>query len=340
MPYIPAELVDNILGNLHPNAWEEQLNDEFRGKQNLHSCSLVSRSWSTVSRRHLFRDVIYSFKRLPDNPPPDFDTGDYEGRDPHPVYGVWLSSRVKPRTSLETVRYKTFPMFCTFIRKSPAIRQYIRRLRLDAWPSGSLDGYNDDNQISRDAFVQLLHDLPTLETLSLCNIILSTHLIDTSIPFPRLKKVFITENVDMGSDNEGCKRSWAKFPLNSHSYKDILACFTIVEFEQLRIHINGWDESREMPNDPPPCSMQAETLVVSDVGYRGTWDALQYFATSPHLGAVRSLSLGELALDEDDSIQLDMPNLEELRWKVVFGDGSDECRDNLTLIFHVLINSL
>ena len=272
------------------------------GKPDLHSCSLVSRSWNAITRRHLFRDVVYSFKCVPETPT---DCGN-QGRvsECHP-YGRW-----SPEIP---IRYKTFPMFCAFLRGNPAARSCVIRLKLDAFPEPSKTFtspmYEDKEKIGLDLFTELLHLLPRLKSLRLCNIVLDARLIPSpSITLPSLDELYISYNT-----GKNYERSW-EGANREMKMSDILECFAKVK----KLHLfDCYDEVRREDGEPTPCGLELESLVIDCMRY--THSLNQYFAASLAISKLRNLTLeaapGRCA---QELFRVAAPQLEELKYHVRF----------------------
>lgn len=113
-------------------------------KRDLLVCSLVSHGWRAAARPHLFRELTFVVRR------------------PHYKKGV--------------VPYKTLDDYLTLLRASPEIGAYIRRLHLE-YPDQYRTGQStseDTQKLSPASLLRLLHTMPHLEHLKLCNILLSS----------------------------------------------------------------------------------------------------------------------------------------------------------------------
>lgn len=168
MDHTPIELLDIIFSELHPPDWEKSWELPLDGKADLHACSLVSRSWRQPAQRQLFRDTTYSFRPF---------TG---GPDTPPRSSVRVESR-----------YRTLAMLLDFVQHSPRFAPYIRALRLELWPqtfplpnhalnSDGLGAWFEPSDVVDGGILHaLLHSLPALTSLQLCNVNLAE-----DSPFP------------------------------------------------------------------------------------------------------------------------------------------------------------
>ena len=170
---LPLELVHVIFDHLRPHQWLVSWPNAADNKAALASCSLVSKSWNAEARCHLFRDVVYSFRKVP--------TGDEAFREgrvcKHEVYRRFSGGKV------EEARYKTLRMFCTFLRSNWVARISIHRLRLRALPSAwrlNIFGssahhpnlaFDEQDCVEAKDLMDLLDLLPSLRALYFYDII-------------------------------------------------------------------------------------------------------------------------------------------------------------------------
>lgn len=319
---LPAELVDNVLDHLHDDDWYEGLDTryagEVRGKpdSDLAVCSLVSRAWNALACRHLFRDVVYSFQRVPQATEAIFDAnGKYSSS--HSQYGRW-SAEID-------IRYKTFPMFCSFIRTSPAIRPFIRRLKLDGYPEQTgvvlFGQYTLDDCVELELFLELLQSLPQLSFLHLCNVVLDRRPDETLriTAGLSLSCLSISYHVERGDVCYWYWRSWPEDADSGERVADILDCFTDVV--QLRVLDCGEpDRSLQFKRKRRPFSplgLQALILGVRSMFVTGTLDHLM--RSPPVMASLQSLTLDDSlgwSVAAADLLRLVGPQLQELRYFV------------------------
>lgn len=111
----PVEVVEMIVHYLHSDVSTASVDYYPSDKQDLHSCTLVSRTWRLASQPYLFRDMVYSFQ-----------------------------------TRAENDDIRTVPMLCSFLQEHADIAFWIRRLKLQQrlseseqiGPQDSLDIYS------------------------------------------------------------------------------------------------------------------------------------------------------------------------------------------------------
>jgi hypothetical protein len=302
MLYFPPELIDVVFDALHTEDWEESWNQPLYGKRDLHACSLVSRTWHAVAREHLFRDVVYSFQHIPRNPEPENDA--YARTSPN----CWYSF-----TDKVSARYKTFPMFCAFVDKSPAVQRSIRHLRLEAWPSSVHGAFEESDKINTGLFVRLLKTLPSLTTLHLYNIVLSQDPIrNPSVTPPSLCRLFIS----FKSELYGCERTWHDSTFLVKAYR-LLACFSRLR----ELHLRGLtDGSFRAPNgqcELALASVQARSLVIESAhSTQGTlYHALCRSPLAQTLTSLTFTDAGALA-GRSDFVHQVGPHLQRLRYEL------------------------
>lgn len=177
---IPFDVVDIILENLAPpdGEWERLGYDPERPKHTLSSCSLVCRAWYDLSRRHIFRDVLYSFTPS-ENLSQDSENVDFAGSGRWRILPSWKN--VTDTRVMEPC--KTLQMFLRFLHNNPTLASRIRWLSLrcapDGWhyPTAEKAGWpvdfsylNRRKYIPPSVLILLLIALPNLTTLRLRDI--------------------------------------------------------------------------------------------------------------------------------------------------------------------------
>ncbi|KIP04359.1 hypothetical protein PHLGIDRAFT_15250 [Phlebiopsis gigantea 11061_1 CR5-6] len=308
---VPTEIVDVVFGNLHSYPWEKgldvQYHEETHGKPHLRACSLVSRSWNAVARRHLFRDIVYSFKRVPpghSNP---------ENLDSNHPYGKW-----SPAIG---VRWKTFWMFCEFLRTNSDVRRYIIRLKLDAYAargrarSGGL--YDAGDFVPSELFVELIQSLPRLHTLLLYNVVLVDRPPPTLSIRPSLSRLCVSYCAEVG-DQINSYRTWSHRN-GPETGTSIVECFAKAEVLHL---LDFYAEADTMDGTagPPECTIEMESLILEDLA--DTRRLAQYLVTNPKLESLRKLTLDAKPASQVAQLLSTVgPQLEELTYAVRFAPG-------------------
>lgn len=217
MDRTPPEIFDSILNELHPLDWESSWKMPMDGKGNLHACSLVSRSWRELAQRHLFRNTTYSFCASSER------HAEHTGR----------KTLFMPMTSRS--RTRTLPMLLHFLQQSPQFMRSIRALRLDFWPQRyppnvydaptnggmAMMFESDTDVVDFNTLLALLHSLPALITLQLCNINLAEH---THAIFPTRRLSLSHFSLSYYRETSGALR------LNEHvGHQTVLRLLHIVE---------------------------------------------------------------------------------------------------------------
>jgi hypothetical protein len=238
---LPPELLDDIFSRLHIEGWEHSTGKVACGKSALNACSLVSRSWNAVAWPHLFRDILYSFRPVPDDDVPD-DNEEYPST--NPLYANFGAGK-------EDARFKTFPMLFAFIQRTPLARNSIQRLRLEAWPRGASVTYLDSDNVDAQLLVSLLVSLPRLQVLHLGNVGVTQGPSRVSpLVHPSLKRLFI----DSGSGVPDLRRLHFELDVGT-----ILDCFTALE--ELYLNPLGLAATCTLaPNSPP---LKIDRLILS-----------------------------------------------------------------------------
>ena len=135
-PPLPVELIDMVIEHLHPRDF-----CSFAGhyaKRDISSCALVCRSWASLVRPHVFREIDYTFFGP--------ETGRYAQED-----GICSNPR-------------TFQMLHAFLAASPAVARHVRKLRL------LQDVQVGCEPIPYDEFLAFLDVVPNLRELYLCDV--------------------------------------------------------------------------------------------------------------------------------------------------------------------------
>ena len=244
---LPPELLDLIFSHLHEDDWEIPKIPTAHGKYELDSCSRVCRIWSAAARPHLFRDVTYSFRAIPYDAALN-EQGDY--KDTLRKYEC-LDLQYKA-----DARYKTFPMFFSFVQQSPMAQNSIRRLRLDAWPRGKSPFFDNSDCIDANVLAQLLQLLHRLRVLHLCNVgVAHLPVRSAPVPHPSLRRLFVSCEVE----TDGIIRSWPDMDV-----ADVLDCFA--KLEELQLDLPDVPEfvACAHPDWPP---LEIGTLILGDSVY-------------------------------------------------------------------------
>lgn len=132
----PVEVVEIIVHHLYSDVSKAGDMDYPSGKHDLHSCTLVSKTWRLASQPYLFRDMVYSFQMRPGN----------DGT-------------------------RTIPMLCSFLQERTDIAVWIRRLKLQQ----RFPGKQPDPQDSLDIYSlgRLLSLLGRLHTIHLIDLVVT-----------------------------------------------------------------------------------------------------------------------------------------------------------------------
>lgn len=303
---LPLELLDVIFCHLHGNDWELSYDLAAHGKYELDSCSRVSRLWNVAARPHLFRDVVYSFRPIPFIGTPDED-GEYPRSDPK---FKCFSSQHKP-----AARFKTFPMFYSFIQRSPVVQGSIRRLRLNSWPRRDDSFFDETDRVAVDAFLGLLRLLPQLRVLHLYNFGLQP-IPPTLSPIlhPSLRRVLINGRQSFKT----VRLEWQDLDVAA-----ILDCFLKVE----ELELNLPDVPKFLPHADINPPIEVNVLILGDA--MCLEDGLQgYLFDTREAKGIRSLHIKRIT---PDLISLDLLDvvgtaLQQLKFtiphKMDFGEWS------------------
>lgn len=125
------DIVDIVIQELAPpdGEWERVGCDAARPKEDLYAASLVCRSWYSLSRRHIFRNILYSF--TPGEIHSSWETLDT---------GRWRRVRRETSYGNEWVYFKepckSLPNLVEFLRDHPERAVQIQRLSLRCYPHG------------------------------------------------------------------------------------------------------------------------------------------------------------------------------------------------------------
>lgn len=126
----PVEVVEIIVHHLHSDV---SIAGYPCDKHDLHSCTLVSRTWRLASQPYLFRDIVYSFQMRAEND----DT-------------------------------RTIPMLCSFLQEHADIAVWIRRLKLQQrLPEEQLDPQDSLDIYSLGRLLSLLSQLHEIHLVDL-----------------------------------------------------------------------------------------------------------------------------------------------------------------------------
>ncbi|EKM59133.1 uncharacterized protein PHACADRAFT_205308 [Phanerochaete carnosa HHB-10118-sp] len=291
---LPPELLDLVFSHLHEGEWEPSVAPISHSKYELDSCSRVCRMWNAAARSHLFRDITYSYRAVPYDATLN-ERGDYN--DTLPKYG-YFDAEYKPNA-----RYKTFPMFFSFVAQSPIAQYNIRRLRLDAWPRDKSPFFygQASDFIDASLFVQLLQLLPHLCVLHLCNVGIARFLSPRNSPIlhPSLHRMSISSVATTKDIYHG----WPELAVS-----DILDCFA--EIEELHLVLPNIPRfESDAHEDWPP--LKISRLILGDSMYLD--DGLfEYLFEVRGMQRVSTLSLEHLSPDSALDLLCQM-HFDELR---------------------------
>lgn len=159
---LPSELLEAILEALWRDL-DELPHMKERKRTELSRCSLVCKFWCAPARKLLFRDIVYSFRRVPGG-----GLARWEALH-HDTDGRWGTRLNEP----ETVPYKTLEMFVAFLRTVPDVARAVQRLTLRCYPSewqrswGAPQAiFSERDRVDPALLASLLHALPNLTQLT------------------------------------------------------------------------------------------------------------------------------------------------------------------------------
>lgn len=283
MGELPPELLDIVFAHLHPSDWDTSWDKSACGKFELDSCSRVSRSWNAAARSHLFRDVIYSFRPVPPSEVTTLnDDGEYSSI--HDGYARF------DRNYKHDARYKTLPMFHSFIQRSPLVQNSLLRLRLDLWQRTS-SFYDDSDRADAEMFVSLLRLLPRLRVLHLYNFTVAHGPIRAPpLVHPSLKHVYISSESTIFC---AVARNWPDLDVAA-----VLDCFT--KCETLQLTLPGVPRFFS-PMQEGVHPLEIDSLILGDSIYLD--DGLEeYLFVNRHALNVRSLEMKLVSPDTNSEL--------------------------------------
>ncbi|KIP02141.1 hypothetical protein PHLGIDRAFT_309303 [Phlebiopsis gigantea 11061_1 CR5-6] len=303
------EILDNVLEFLHPEDWETGWHE----KHNIHSCSLVSRTWHSIAHRHLFRDIVYLFLRTPDD-------------------NTFLcvkhsrTSRIlMPFTDRPRKRYTTLPMFLSLLEEHPSIRHMIHRLRLEVRPleephDRSARQFTEEDCVDTELFLRLCTLLPNLKVLHLCNVVLNADP-PSSPPLPSLPRLYVSYRSNLSSHGW----TWHSSGNFVRTYR-ILACFA--GLNELHLHALGdlafFIRSPTGERTPAKLCLAIRSLIL-DAVTTSSGKVYEVFLDSPAAHSLRCLIHTDLisTLGRRDFLQRVGPNLRQLRYELpIFGHSA------------------
>lgn len=299
MRELPPELLDIVFAHLHPSDWNTSWDKPACGKFELDSCSRVSRLWNAAARSHLFRDVIYSFRPVP---PSEVTTLNDDGEYSSVHHGCARFDQ----NHKHDARYKTLPMFHSFVQRSPLVQNSLLRLRLDLWQRRS-SFYDDSDRADADIFVSLLRLLPRLRVLHLYNFSVAHGLIRAPpLVHPSLKHVYISSESTIFCTL--LARNWPDLDVAS-----VLDCFT--KCETLQLTLPGIPRFLS-PMQEGVHPLEIDSLILGDSIYLDE-GLEEYLFVKRHIRNVRSLEM-ELVSPDTNSELLSRfaPSMKELEFVV------------------------
>lgn len=265
MTFIPPEVVDLVLRELHPADWDWQglRGDPLNGKGDIHACTLVSRTWHGVAAPLLFRDINYTFLAEIDPEVPESGILPYE---------------------LRGGRYKTLSMLRRFLKDHPHISRYICRLRLDNYWTEELAGVYD--------FVEIITALPNLRVLLLHNIVLG---VGPDGIVPSLEE---TSHIQLDFLRISCLVAQSgvlrKSTIGLHDLTELLALFArIDELHLYRIDLDILDDPEVDPvaHGIDLDSLQVRSIVLTNILPNAAILVYRMLQASSIAGSIRALTL-------------------------------------------------
>ena len=306
------EILDRILGWLHPEDWEAAWKEPLYGKRDLHNCTLVSHSWCPLAQRHLFRDVVYQFLRTPNDVTfLDERTANF------PPQAITPPSPDRPGT-----RYKTLSMLLSFLEEHLTLRLAIRRIRLEACPTEasrldwtSAKQFSEEDYVDVSSFLQLFTLLPNLAALHLCNVVLGQDPpFDWPTALPTLHRLYVSYRTDL----YGNAWSWHYTSNFVKTYR-IFACFS--KLDELHLHALGdlafFIKSPTGERRMADLNIGVRSLILDSVS---TSSGMVYEALlrSPSARSLRCLVHTDMiaALGRQNFLQQVGPSLRQLRYEL------------------------
>ena len=300
------DILDNVLEFLHPEDWETGWHE----KDDLLSCSLVSRTWHSISQHHLFRDIVYLFLRTPDD---NTLLNDKHSR----------TSRILiPFTDRPRKRYTTLPMFISLLEEHSSIRYMIHRLRLEVRPLEEPHGlsarqFTEEDCVDTETFLRLCTLLPNLKALHLCNVVLSEDP-SPNPPLTPLPRLYVSYRSNLSSHGW----TWHSAGNFVRTYR-ILACFA--GLDELHLHAIGdlafFIRSSTGERSPAKLRLPIRSLIL-DAVTTSSGKVYEVFLDSPVARSLRCLVHTDLisTLGRRDFLQRIGPNLRQLRYELpIFG---------------------
>lgn len=265
MTFIPPEVVDLVLRELHPPDWDWQglRSDPLNGKGDIHACTLVSRTWHGVAAPLLFRDINYTFLTELDPDSPVGDALPYE---------------------LRGGRYKTLSMLHQFLKDYPHLARYVCQLRLDNFKTDETTGVYD--------FVEIICALPNLRVLLLHNIVLGVGpdgIVPPLAEMPPIRLDFLRVSC-LAAQNGVLKKT----DMGLHDLAELLALFErIDELHLFRIDLDLYDDPNPdpIPNGIDLDYLEVRSLVLTSILPHGAYLVYRMLQASGIANSISALTL-------------------------------------------------
>ena len=214
------DILDLVFAQLHPTEWKRCWPQSMVAKdlnKGLAACSLVSKRWRVMARPHVFRDIAYSFRAVPE-----------EG-----------TTAVEGEPYMAEAQYRTLRMFHAFLQQNSFARSAIKRLRLRALPTTANDGavismlykvedfvYGSRDMIAIELFMDVLTLTTNLSELDLRNII-------PVVPRPAFSSGLSLQILNIAFGTSQTHADWKIQP--DYATTKILSCFDSIG----ELEING-----------------------------------------------------------------------------------------------------
>ncbi|GJE84971.1 F-box protein [Phanerochaete sordida] len=306
---IPLDLVKEFLYHLQPvDVLQRGWPDTVLMKKDLAACTLVSRTWRALAQPYLFRDIFYSFME---------DASDPAHRQVGRADGRWIGST----SYSQWLPQKTFSMLLDFLRQSPDLACYIRRLVLSSVVRGIVPtaAAIEAGAVAFADFTELLQLLPYLSDLGVREFKLSIPA-QLQLPIPPVPSL-----AELDMDNNTTRLSPA-------TAAAILACFSTVDTLRLMCRLSLMDSPLNSYGSPPepepvglvPASRTQVNYVLFGAANSQTYmETLKRFVQFEGIRALDIMPTPRLWLHQD-LIDACSPSLEELSVFVSMDDNPYE----------------
>ncbi|KIP02916.1 hypothetical protein PHLGIDRAFT_271568 [Phlebiopsis gigantea 11061_1 CR5-6] len=214
------DILDLVFAWLHPKEWRRSWPQTMLAKdlrKDLATCSLVSKRWRAMARPHLFRDIVYTFRAVPEE----------------------RTTAVEGEPYLTEPRYRTLRMFHTFLQQNNFACTAIRRLQLRALPATANDGtvmsmfykipdfvYGPQDMVQVELFMDILALTYNISDLDLREIILA-------LPRPTSLSGLSLQTLEIYFGTAQTHEDWKIQP--DYATTKILSCFDLID----ELGVNG-----------------------------------------------------------------------------------------------------